>query len=237
MRIMERHVWHCLFSPVQILNSVKIAAKSCHVARHTISKLKMYSNEIDVWRLLSFFVAKIRECLEICIAQDHDRNPGTTLRCLCGFLVWLFISGGSFCLVKNEQLSTYDFVGFRNMERAESCFFAVFLSQILGANVVCLFDHAVLNQYSFVSGLAARFKSLLLLCRKQNHRGVWLFGILQTPIVPYLVSISQIVRTHARCLFGTPKSSITYLFCWFCGLLQWLAQSYQNNTQRLVWRF
>ena len=131
----------------------------------------------------------------------------------------------------------YDFVGFRNIERAESCFFAVPSISNCGRNVICLFDHAVINQYSFVSDLAARFKSLLLLCRKQNHLGVWLFKFLQTPIVLYLVSISQIVRTHAWCLFGTSKTSIKYLFFWFCGLLRWLVQSYQNNIRRLAWPF
>ena len=69
----------------------------------------------------SFFLPKIQECLEMSRVEDHNRNLGITLRCFCGFLVWLFIYIRSFCCIKNKQLSTYDFVGFRNIERAESC--------------------------------------------------------------------------------------------------------------------
>ena len=105
----------------------------------------------------------------------------------------------------------------------------------MGANDVCLFELAALNQYFFISGLAACFKSILLLCRNGKHCSLWLFGISKLLGHTLMASVSQITFSSATCLFRPRKSSIKYMFFWFCGPLWWLILLYKNNIRRLAW--
>lgn len=73
---------------------------------------------------------------------------------------------------------------------------------------------------------------MALLCLDEKHYNWWLSAILKWQQHTSTASVSQRVRKRERCLFETPKSSIGYLFFWLCGLLQWLAQPYQNKHRK-----
>lgn len=59
--------------------------------------------------------------------------------------------------------------------------------------------------YSLLSGLAAHFKSLLLLCRNEECLLSWLSEVLKVLMVMFMVSVSQNIQTHALCLFWPSK--------------------------------
>jgi hypothetical protein len=94
---------------------------------------------------------------------------------------------GDLPVSKCDELRYMIFVGFRNIQYLGLCFFCLSKED---KDIWCLFDFEVLNRDSFVSGLAAYFKLLHLLCQNEECRHSWLCEVLKSDTTtPWLLSL------------------------------------------------